>query len=258
MKLDKREPDSQQVSQEIHIPVLTYHSVSLVAQDYNSVSAEAFTKQMAWIARHRRPLTLAEAQAALKSQQVPEDAVLITFDDGYREVLEHAVPLLLKHAIPAVFFLLVEALGSDDRWNPRAEVIREHFTPEEVYQLAHVPGMTIGAHGFTHQRITRFEEYRIVAEMVGAKAGLEALTGKPVVAYAYPYGGFTPEAARIASRYFELAFASEGSGTWDWRENSYTIRRLHIARQLSLDGFIRLVEKGKAPPNHLARRLFHR
>ncbi|HLG64750.1 MAG TPA: polysaccharide deacetylase family protein [Ktedonosporobacter sp.] len=257
MKLDKQEPDSQQVSQAIHIPVLTYHSISLTAQDYNSVSAAAFAEQMAWIARYRRPLTLAEAQTALKTHRVPKDAVLITFDDGYREVLEHAVPLLLKYAIPAVFFLLIEALGSDDRWNPRAEVIREHFTPEEVYQLAHVPGITIGAHGFTHQRITRFEEYRMVAEMVGAKAGLEALTGKPVVAYAYPYGGFTVEAARIASRYFELAFASEDCGTWNWQENPYTIRRLHIARQLSLDGFIRLVEKGKASPSHLARRSLH-
>lgn len=234
-----------------------YHSVSRVAQDYNAVSAQAFAEQMRWLANECQPITLAQARQALKNGVVPEKAVVVTFDDGYQELLEYALPALLKHALPAVFFLLIEALGGDDRWNPRAFVTRHHFTSDEVRQLAALPGMTIGAHGFTHQRVTRFEEYRIAAEMAGAKAGLEVLSGQPVDAYAYPFGGFSDPAARVASRYFHLAFASDGPGVWNWSENPYAIRRLYVAHQISLAGFKQLLEKGRVP-DRLAGRQFYK
>ena len=234
-------------SRRIHVPVLMYHSISRVAQDYNAVSAEAFAEQMQWVAHERQPITLAQAQEALKGGPVPDKAVLVTFDDGYQELLEYAVPILLKYTIPAVFFLLIEALGGDDRWNPRAFVTRQHFTPDEVRQLAALPGMTIGAHGFTHQRVTRFEEYRIAAEMAGAKAGLEVIGNQAVTAYAYPFGGFSDLATKVASRYFQMAFASDGAGVWNWLDNPYAIRRLYVAHQISLAGFKQLLEKGTLP-----------
>ncbi len=240
-------PNNQEnnVSQEFHIPVLMYHTISPVAQDYNAVATEAFTEQMCWLASNRRPLTLAEAQIALQNKQVPENSVLVTFDDGYQELIEQAIPVLLKYSIPAVFFLLIEPLGGDDRWNPRSHVVRQHLYPEEVRHLANLPAMTIGAHGFTHQRITRHEAYRIVAEMAGAKAGLEELIGQQINSYAYPYGSFTPEATQLAARFFSLAFASDGLGAWNWSEDPYAIRRLNVSNHLSLEGFMRLLERGK-------------
>jgi peptidoglycan/xylan/chitin deacetylase (PgdA/CDA1 family) len=224
-----------------------YHSVSPAACDYNAVSTKAFAEQMNWLANERHPLTLEEVRTVLQGGQVSEGSVLITFDDGYQDLVDHAIPVLQKHSIPAIFFLLIEAMGSNDLWNTRAHVTRRHLAPEDVRALAALPKMTIGAHGFTHQRITRFEEYRVVAEMAGAKAGLQALTDQNIDAYAYPYGGFTPEVAAVAARYFSFAFASDGAGVWNWLDNPYTIRRLHVGYQLSLSGFIRLLEKGMYP-----------
>lgn len=227
----------------VSLPVLLYHAVSPVARDHNTVEAAAFAEQMAWLANTRHPLTLQEAQTALHQKQVPEGAVLVTFDDGYKDILEYAVPVLLQYHIPAVFFLLIEALGSTNYWNPRDAVLRNHLTPHEVQSLAALPGMNIGAHGFTHQRVTRFASYRIAAEMAGAQAGLQELTGQPVSAYAYPFGGFSDEAMRQAARYFSLAFSASDAGVWNWLENPFAIRRLHVAHTMALPDFIRLVEK---------------
>lgn len=254
MTTENHEIEQEHTSQRVYIPVLIYHSISDVKNDYHSVSPQLFADHMKWIASERHPLSLAEAKVALESGHVPEKSVLITFDDGYRDLIENALPVLLQHVIPALFFLLVEAMGLSDYWNPRAYSIKQHLTSEDVRELTSIPGMAIGAHGFTHQRVTRFEEYRIAAEMAGAKAGLETLTGQEVDAYAYPFGGVTETAARVASRYFSLAFATDDSGVWNWRENPFAIRRISVSPLHSLTGLRRLLDQEKFD-DRIARRL---
>ncbi|HWF11547.1 MAG TPA: polysaccharide deacetylase family protein, partial [Bryobacteraceae bacterium] len=100
-----------------------------------TVSAEDFAEHLAFLLRWRQPVTLSDVRAAmLGGRPLPRRAVLITFDDGYRNVYTHAAPVLQRYGVPAVVFLSTGYIDTDclywydevrqrlDRWgNPLIE-----------------------------------------------------------------------------------------------------------------------------------------
>lgn len=107
--------------------VLMYHSVC--ADDSlepwidprNRISAVEFERQMAFLGAHRRPASLADLlRAAAEGRDLPRGSVVVTFDDGYRDNLEVAAPILERHGVPATLYL---ATGWVDRgeapWSDR-------------------------------------------------------------------------------------------------------------------------------------------
>lgn len=108
--------------------VLAYHAIGECsrADDENSlfVTVEAFTAQMSYLAEHRRVVPLAEAielrssSSERRRSRRRERLVAITFDDGYRSVLERAVPVLEAHGFPATMFVPTRYIGDENRWNP--------------------------------------------------------------------------------------------------------------------------------------------
>jgi len=77
-----------------------------------SVSLDDFDRQIGWLARNRRCLALDEALALLRDARLPAGSAVVTFDDGYRDNLELALPVLEKHGVPATIFVatgLIEA-----------------------------------------------------------------------------------------------------------------------------------------------------
>lgn len=96
---------------------LTYHRVlpkeRLLEQERGgfapnielSVSVEEFDLQIAYLARNYHPLSVPEATERLARGELPDRSVLITFDDGYRDNLIHALPVLRRHGVPAAFYL---------------------------------------------------------------------------------------------------------------------------------------------------------
>lgn len=85
--------------------VLAYHGIA---------DAEAFARQLDWLSRHATPVSLAEARRALlEGGRLPPHAVLLTFDDGERSILEVAAPLLKERGIPAVAYVVGGLVGTD-------------------------------------------------------------------------------------------------------------------------------------------------
>jgi peptidoglycan/xylan/chitin deacetylase (PgdA/CDA1 family) len=98
--------------------VLCYHSVvpDEIAEDPQQygcfVSVSEFSEQMSVLARSMTPISLAAFQEwHYHGRPLPENPVLVTFDDGYRNNLAHAAPILLRYEIPATFFLTVSHIG---------------------------------------------------------------------------------------------------------------------------------------------------
>jgi len=105
--------------------VLCYHSVVSDGSPVNSrtniaVSASEFEKQIALIRNHWNPVSLAEVKSACFSatkSPLVEYSVLVTFDDGFRNNLTLAAPILKKYAVPAVVFLTTGLIeGSELLW----------------------------------------------------------------------------------------------------------------------------------------------
>src|SRR3990172_5351239 len=79
-----------------------------------NVEPAAFREHMAALARRANPVPL---DTLVDVRPVPRGAVAVTFDDGYRDLLEHALPVLKEYRIPATVFVVTDGVGKTDAWN---------------------------------------------------------------------------------------------------------------------------------------------
>jgi peptidoglycan/xylan/chitin deacetylase (PgdA/CDA1 family) len=118
--------------------------------------------------------------------------VVITFDDGYVNVLRHAVEPLAKARFIAVQFLVANLLGRCNEWDvPLGE------SPEPMMDAAQVrewlaAGHDIGSHTLTHPYLTQISETAAREEISASRKKLEDLFGRPVRHFCYPYGDWNP------------------------------------------------------------------
>jgi peptidoglycan/xylan/chitin deacetylase (PgdA/CDA1 family) len=109
--------------------VLVYHRVGERGLDpwHLTIEPEIFAEQMETLARHWSPLSLAELVAGFRRRRLPEQAVAVTFDDGYADNLGVAAPILLEHAIPATLFVAAELVdrGRPPWWDELAALLLE-------------------------------------------------------------------------------------------------------------------------------------
>jgi len=104
---------------ERRLSILIFHRV-LETKDFmrsGEVSAKEFDEKMALIARYFKPLSISDAAIKLKEGTLPQRAVCVTFDDGYRDNADIAYPILKKHNIPATFYVATGFLDGGRMWN---------------------------------------------------------------------------------------------------------------------------------------------
>ena len=157
--------------------ILTYHSIgSSTYGDYLGLSTVS-------VARFIQDMDAIETMysVSLSPILVPhaELKIAITFDDGYADNLYVAAPLLAARNIPFTVFIATDFIQRREKG---------FLTPNELKQLAMVPGATIGAHSHTHANLTLCSNQSLRAELEDSKNYLEDLIGMPVTEFAYPYG----------------------------------------------------------------------
>lgn len=108
-----------QTQKKQYVSILTYHRV-LPAVDYMrpiETTASDFEWQMELLSQHFNPLSLSDALTQLKYGELPERAVCVTFDDGYADNKNHALPILKQFGVPATVFVATDFLGGGIMWN---------------------------------------------------------------------------------------------------------------------------------------------
>ena len=181
--------------------ILTYHSLD-TSGSVVSILPAVFREQMEWLAANRVPV------APLDRVRETPGAVAITFDDGFRNFFEHAAPVLQQHGFPATVFTVSGFCGGSNDWPsqprnngiPRLELMRWN----EVEQVAKA-GISIGCHTATHPYLSRLSAPDLEEELHASRSAIEQRVGKPVEAFAYPYGDSTPLVREAAGRYFRVA-----------------------------------------------------
>ena len=94
-------------------PILTYHRVNDDRDPFfPSVPTAVFERHVAYLARTHRVLTVEELVERSGRGEVPRHALAITFDDGYRDNLTHAAPILARYGLPATIFLATGFIGT--------------------------------------------------------------------------------------------------------------------------------------------------
>lgn len=105
--------------------------------------------------------------------------VAVTFDDGYKDNLYIAAPILLKYNIPFTVFVTSSFVQGNSP---------EFLNPKELRELALYPGVTIGAHSGTHAPLIKCNDDELKKELQDSKSYLEDLIGRQVAILSYPYG----------------------------------------------------------------------
>lgn len=190
------------------LPVLLYHRVGPFrpsACPSLSISSDQFAVQMRWLARHGYVGIRAADWLAWRRQgtPLPPKPVLLTFDDAYADIVQHALPVLRHYGFSAVVFVITKKIGGATDWDGAPLM-----TAEEIKDW-HAQGIEFGGHSRTHPDLTTLTGPALEEEVIGCGKDLAQLLGVPATTFAYPYGWHNEIVRSCVRKAFNLAFSIE-------------------------------------------------
>ena len=208
-------------------PILTYHHVGPRRSGARLkglyVSPKLFARQI-------EELVAANFKSASLDQFGTTTAnagrtVWITFDDGFRDVWEHALPVLRRHQLTSIQFLVSSLLGKTNEWQQRAGDISEPLMDEAQIREWLSAGQQIGAHTQTHPYLTRIPITLAREEISASKKALEDRFGVPIRHFCYPYGDWSPAIRdEVIAAGYQTACTTR-TGTNDAATHRYELNR---------------------------------
>lgn len=137
--------------------------------------------------------------------------VLITFDDGFSSINDHALPMLQERGWGAVIFLISGFVGGHDDWDVRLLGRRRPLLTWSQVRAWSDAGFVFGSHSRTHRDLTALKAALLESELRDSKREIEDATGREVTALSYPFGRHDErvrDAARDAG--YDAAFTVTG------------------------------------------------
>lgn len=190
---------------EIRIPILMYHAISSERRGHRhpyyetSTSPSLFARQLEFLSDKGYEVIGIEKVAGLPFAPQRKMAV-ITFDDGFCDFIDQALPLLRRYRFPATVFLPAGLMG-------RELAGRSVMTWDQARQLA-LEGVSFGSHSISHRKLIDLSFPEVQHEIRHSKELLESGIGRPIDSFAYPYA-FPEQDGRFLQHYRYLL---EGSG----------------------------------------------
>lgn len=226
----------------IRTPILMYHYVSELPSDADSmrqsltVSPEAFKNHLHYLATNNHAtISVRSLHLALDyGLSLPENAVILTFDDGYEDHYVTVYPLLLSYEMIGTFFVIT---GFAD------QNAHNHLTWEQIVEMAHA-NMEIQAHTKTHPDLRARSVDFLVYEILGCIQSIGFHTGSPATYLAYPAGRYDDHVLDILpSIPVERAFTTQ-AGALHTTDNLYEMQRIRIHQNTSISGLESLLKSG--------------
>ena len=180
------------------------------------------------------------------ARTLPDKAFLLTFDDGFLGVYEHAFPLLSMMGWPATMFLVSGLIGKRDEWSRRENPsgnVHPLLGRREIAEMAQGV-FSFQSHSRNHPDLTRLDRDAITEELTGARQDLEDLLGHPIHYLAYPYGRYNESVVESAQASGYRAAFSVQPGFNRRDVDPFRIRRLDIFGTDSATSLLRKVKYG--------------
>ena len=185
------------------IPILVYHQIAEAppkGSPFRSlyVAPAAFARQMAWLLRlGYQGLSMTALQPYLAGTSSGK-VVGITFDDGYLNNLEHALPVLAGHGFSSTCYAVSGLLGRTNAWDASQGIAQTPLMDEAQLRQWVDGGQEVGSHTRQHVDLTVSESDTCLAEMTLGKSELESVVNGSLTHFCYPYGRYGPEHVALA------------------------------------------------------------
>lgn len=219
------------------VPILCYHQIrdwrgsdSKGAKDY-IIPVATFRQEMQMLADSGYHTILPDQLYAYLTTgaPLPSKPVMLTFDDGDLDQYENALPILDKLGFKGAFFIMTVAIGRHGR--------QPYMDKAQIKDLSD-RGHTIGAHTWDHHNVKKYQGDDWKIQVEEPKAKLEAIIGKPVKYFAYPFGLWSPAVLpEIQKRGYVAAFTLADKRDSD--RPLYTVRRIIAGGQWKPSTFYR-------------------
>lgn len=204
------------------------------------VSPAAFRRQLKalrWL--KFKPIGLAEAVDRLEGANLDESKrVALTFDDGYANFADAAMPLLLEQKVPATVFIVSNLIGATNEWDASKGDVRETLMTAVQIKDAFSKGMTIGSHSTRHQHLTTLSDGDAKAAIVQSKLQLESLIGSRVDYFCYPYGEENESVRRMVGEAGYRAAVATRKRPNVPGVDRYALSRVNIRKDTALPVFL--------------------
>ncbi len=224
------------------IPILAYHSITEQDSDI-SVSIERFSLQMKYLYEQgfktitsAQLLQLREGKKVLRTKKI----VMLTFDDGYKDFLDTAVPIMEKYKFNATVFISPGLVGKKIQWNENGPIfsLMDWNDINEAIQR----GFEIGNHTLTHVWLKRIDSDNLEREINGARVILEKRTGKIIKSFCSPYGVLGRKARLLLCKNKKQIIYSGKEGLCNYVGRNLFYPRITMDNKMSFDDFCNVMQ----------------
>jgi peptidoglycan/xylan/chitin deacetylase (PgdA/CDA1 family) len=191
-----------------------------------------FIQQIDWIKKHATTASVDEIRSTQLQGTRSTPMVGVTFDDGYGENCQYAIPHLLERNIPVTYFVTTHFIETGDPFPhdlARGVPLRPN-TKAEIRTMA-AQGVQIGAHSHTHVDFGRpLSDAHLRLEITDVRKRLQDWTGQPINYFAFPFGlkkNFSQRAIDcVFESGFQCFFSAAGGLNWPGQD-AYHLQRIH-------------------------------
>ena len=248
----------KKIGRQLKLPVLLYHHIgNPLPGSYPllTVTPKKFAEQIKWLVKNGyQGICPSEWLAYCRKEGgLPEKPVLITFDDAYEEIVEHAFPLLHEHGFEAAVFVVTGRIGQTNDWDRQIGYTQHRLmTADQIKEWSH-KGIEFGSHSRTHRKLTILLYSEMEDEITRSRKDLTKLVQQPVVSFSYPHGCYDENVRNFMSRTFPLAFTViPGMNTVE--TDPLQLRRTTVLPSDTLMSFSFRVRYGRSPMDRFRRR----
>ncbi len=238
------------------VVILLYHRVGAGTTSQVDLPVARFDEQMATLAETRRVVTLDRALDELSAPTPPpDDPVVITFDDGTADLVEHAMPVLVAYELPATLYLATD-------WVERSEPFWGDGAALSWAALRDAVGtglLTVGSHTHRHRLLDRLDAAEVGDELDRSTGLIADRLGVEAQHFAYPKAlPGTPAADAEVRRRFRSAAVGGTAPNEYGRTDPHALRRSPIQVADGMRWFGYKAEGGLALEDRVRRRLDRR
>jgi peptidoglycan/xylan/chitin deacetylase (PgdA/CDA1 family) len=218
----------------MNIPVLMYHQIDAPPPRGTPlrgliVAPSSFAWQMRMLRlMGYRGLSMRELEPYIQGHKLGK-VVGLTFDDGFQNNVQNALPILLRHGFTATCYGVSSMIGGTNAWD-HGKVAEKPLMSLQNWRTWRDAGMDIGSHTRTHAKLTELPEHEAREQIAHSKQELEHTIGCEVRHFCYPYGWYAPEHEDMVREAGYITATTTHRGRVHAGDNPYSLRRIMVAR----------------------------